>query len=343
MLKLKKKSLSAIKHEWEKLEKKRKCLSPFQTYDFASCLHNGYLFLLGMKGIPEFYLIYDNNELLMICPVVRNRVEGEITYSSFGSRMSVVDEDFIYPDCISDETLYECLCLLTEKIGAVSFERVSEGSRIYSIGVQNGMICNEEKTVNALITLPKTYDEYYNKLSKKMRATIRGAKNRLSSDGLADEIQIYFGNTMPRRECFRVTMLYASSKDERYLIKQNRVKRILHWLYRVFFHHHAQALNKIASSVCAVYRIDGVPVAMLQGYLDVPKERVCWHRIGFNRRYSRYSPGIMLLQKTIEKFIDETDIKLFDLSIGGEEYKSRLGAEAYHDRSFDLVPVNENF
>ncbi len=252
MLQLKKKSLSSIKQEWEKLEKQRKCLSPFNTYAFSTCLYKGYLFNFGMRGIPEFYLIFDKNVLMMICPVVRNRVDGKTKYSSFGSRMGVVDEDFIYPDCISDETLYECLCVLTEKIGTVSFERVSEDSRIYSVGMKNGIICNEKETRNALIYLPKTYDEYFNGLSKSMRATIRGAKNRLSSDGLTDEVQIYFGSEMSKRDRIRVSMIYANSKDERYSIKQNRISRKIRWIYRIFFHHHAQAL-KITSSVCAVY------------------------------------------------------------------------------------------
>jgi CelD/BcsL family acetyltransferase involved in cellulose biosynthesis len=83
---------------------------------------------------------------------------------------------------------------------------------------------------------------------------------------------------------------------------------------------------------------------MLQGYLDSAKKRVCWHRTGFDRRYNRYSPGVMLYQKTIERMIgDDIDFRVFDLSIGTEEYKFRLGAEEYHDRNFDIVPINENF
>lgn len=48
---------------------------------------------------------------------------------------------------------------------------------------------------------------------------------------------------------------------------------------------------------------------------------------------------MLMFQKTIKKMIESTDIKLFDLSIGGEEYKFRLGAKEYYDRSFDIVPL----
>ena len=340
-MRIEKKRFSAIKQEWEALERQRKRLSPFHTYAFASCLYRGYLYLLGRVGIPEFYRISDKNELLMICPVVRNSVDGKTVYSSFGSKMAVVDEDFIYPDSISDETLFNCLCLLTEEFGTVSFEQVSEDSRIYSVGLQNGIIRNERKAENALITLPETYDEYYSKLSKNMRQTIRTAKNRLASDNMTDEVQIYYGNQMPKLDYLRVTMLYANSKAERYSSKQNRIKSAASWTYSAFFHHHAQALNKIDSSVCAVYRINNTPAAMLGGYLDRAGERVCWHRVGFDSRYSRYSPGIMLWQRTIEKMIDDTNVHLFDLSIGGEDYKYRIGAEAYYNRCFDIVPMRK--
>ena len=62
------------------------------------------------------------------------------------------------------------------------------------------------------------------------------------------------------------------------------------------------------------------------------------YRTGFDARFTGYSPGIMVFEKTIEEMIREKSVKLFYLPLGDEEYKFRLGAEEYTDACFKLTP-----
>lgn len=290
-----KKGFSKIENEWKQIEEQQKNTSSFHTYEYAKCVCKEYSIFHGYRGTPEFYLIFEDTMLLMICPVSRHK-NGEIF--SFGYEMGVVQEDFIYPDRLTDKVIYECAKELVRQIGPIKFGFVSQDSRLYQIASRKGMICNEKTGSNVMITLPDTYEKYLNTLSKRMRQTIRTAQNRLETDNLRDELKIFYGNGMTKLEYLKFSIIYANSVKKRYdIYNRTLVGAILHWIFAVFFQHNVLALNNVKSSFCVVYSINNKPVAVMGGYMDKLRHRVVVHRTGFKERYNKYSPGILMFQK----------------------------------------------
>ena len=82
------------------------------------------------------------------------------------------------------------------------------------------------------------------------------------------------------------------------------------------------------------------PVAATAIYADNYKKVAYGYMTGFNREYSKFSPGRVMMAYGIKKAIDK-QFKTFDLLRGDEEYKATLfGAKESFNHNFTIVRKN---
>jgi hypothetical protein len=175
-------------------------------------------------------------------------------------------------------------------------------------------------------------------LSKSTRQNIRTAQNRIFTDGKTSEITIYNDLSIPEDVIFKFIDLYEKRRLEK-SIKSDQMTwkfRILEYFRKINksrFNLMVAAMRSIENKYSAQIIIDGEIAGYFFGLKD-HTGRVCVMQVVVSKNYSRYSPGMILLSKVLEKLHISGEIICFDLTNGEEPYKLSLGATLHSTEYF---------
>lgn len=83
--------------------------------------------------------------------------------------------------------------------------------------------------------------------------------------------------------------------------------------------------------------INGNLAAFMSGVLDFSNRSAVIPRLSINNDFSKYSPGIVLINEMAKVIINDKSIDCLDLSKGDEKYKYQMGGKEYKSFDFDIL------
>lgn len=290
----------------------------YQTYLFAEqcvCYRKTSISAIKRKNTKCMFVIQFNKERpVCIAPLIIDQYpEKTVRLLGYGTNAGYLD--FIYKDGkYVESTLKHCLELFNGY--RVEFTFVPETSPLC------GLMEKMEKFSNYEIKL-RSYEQYFNGLSKSTRQNIRTAYNRLNKDRRLYEMVCYKRDSDIFDKCLgKCNTIYHKRKAEWRQEKPVGKIREKIFLKRDVIY---ASSRKSKSSVLAVLYIDGICCAFFLGfvftnYIHIP-------RLAIDTAYARYSPGIILINEFLKKIVSTKENYIFDLCRGDESYKSKLGGK----------------
>lgn len=325
MISIKKhRTIFSLKSAWLSIERSSKDFAIFQTYEFQKALfYRLPIYAVQEKAIYAYYEVKKDNKTVIIAPVSHNL--NSKRYSIIGNMGGVAIYDFIYDKSIGFELFSKCIDELFRKIKADSwdFNWVSGDGMLYKYLIEKEGVTAKEIS-NVAIPLPDTYDAYYNALSKHTRQNIRTAYNRLNSDGKQFEFELIAGKKLSRKKLNSLIEVYNNRHVQRYGIHISKLKD----LYLKYFDYITRFYNNSNENYYGILYIDKKIAAFFSGAKY--NKSIVVPRLSILDEFSRYSPGIVLINETMQKIIGDEKIDRFDLSKGNEKYKYTMGGIEYY-------------
>lgn len=329
MVILRKESLTNLKERWNALVYQNNTMQPYQEWKMTSIIHKYYLpFIISEKEVPIYFSFNEDNDIIAIAPMVR-RYGDKYPYANFGKAPTIAIKDFIYPSRMSLEKMIECLEVMRAELGAIRFYDVPEYSLLYQALEKMGKRCKDH--IYTMISFGGGYDVYYQALTKHMRQNIRTAYNYLEKNGIECSFEIIRGKELLRDDEDKLMEIYLSRRGE-----HKKVDSALHKYYLKHFHYYTLAHRKLESSYFGILRLNGDIAAFWSGFCNPTKDYISCPRLALDAKYSRCSPGIILLCETAKMMEKTTGINQLDLSRGNHDYKMRMGGLNYYSHDYIL-------
>ena len=102
------------------------------------------------------------------------------------------------------------------------------------------------------------------------------------------------------------------------------------------FNYSTEMLRKQKGITIALI-IDGNVAAFMFGYINDIRKSYEVPKLAISDKYTFYSPGMILVNRSIQLFADTTDIRFLDLSRGTEQYKIKMGEDVYHTYNYTIA------
>lgn len=185
---------------------------------------------------------------------------------------------------------------------------------------------------NVKIEFKNGFEDWHSRLSKSVRQNLRTAFNRLKTDGKEFEAKVYRGGKIPRRVMHKMVSIYNNCHTERYGTKVSLLKKF--YLQHLDFSTR-DFMNNPDAIHYALY-IQGELAAFFSGYVDQNMNSIIVPRLSIDRKFSRYSPGYILLKEAISDCDKNGIANCIDLSRGIEKYKTDLGGIVYRKLDISL-------
>lgn len=290
----------------------------YQTYLFAkTCVDYRKSSLSAIKNKNtkcSFVVEFENQKAVCIAPLNIDKTPTKIV-RLLGHGTNAGYLDFIYNDGKYVRPMLEYCRKLFDNY-QFEFTFVPEYSPLVEL------MCISKEFSNYRICMGE-YDEYFSSLSKNTRQNIRTSYNRLKKDEREIELQIL----KKADECFEKKLKECNriyEKRKLYWKKQGKVdNKFRQWIFLkrdVIY----KTCRESDSGIIVLLNIDKTCSAFFVGFTF--NNGIYIPRLAINMEYSRYSPGIVLVNeylKTIQTNFNEDYI--FDLCRGDESYKSKLG------------------
>lgn len=296
-----------------------------QSYEYYRHLFFSFYARLLKVGHWRMRFCYftDGNDECII-PVIVNRKRRQIRSVSYYGRL---DYDDIISTTRSRNFIVDCLQELckTYQHYEIDWRSINEQSTLFSIIEQ--VVVKQEPCV--AIHIPESYEQYYMSLSKHQRQNIRTSYNRLTLDGVAISLQKYdLSNPISRSVWNQCETLYERRHEydsvNNIRLLYNRITNPYHYI-----------LTKHPEHEIYVIMSNNIPLAYMAGLYDKTQNTYYVPRLCINEEYSRYSPGIVLINETIKHLILQ-GAKVLDLMLGDEPYKIAMGGYIHNNYSLQM-------
>ena len=174
---------------------------------------------------------------------------------------------------------------------------------------------SRKTSIRWLIKLPRTFDEYLAQLSSNQRQGVKRKIRKLEHE-LKWEFRIF--HRPEEVEAF----LRDSETISRLTYQWNVGDRLCNdeATRRLYVRRATSGHLR-----CYIMYAEGKPCAFLRG--ELLDDIYYYETPGYDPRYSKLSPGLVLLMWTIRDLIEQTSCKIFDFGLGGDAfgYKSKFG------------------
>ncbi|MBP3314116.1 MAG: GNAT family N-acetyltransferase [Oscillospiraceae bacterium] len=311
-------SLASVMQAWENLWGNNPNATVYQSPAYARMIAKHILpYKIILRQNPEFFLFLEDDAPIMILPLFHDWFGHD--YTLFGYKTGCGYLDAIYAEDMTLEKMGECFSVFSDahpnaKISCCHIRQESLLGQYLSQSAKD-----RQFTPCVVISLPNDFEEYSASLSKNTRQNLRTAYNRLQKDEKTFELQVVDHHAMSRNLRHKLLKIYADRQVKHY-------RKAGGYLYRLFIRYIdvGTILHKEFPEVKSfVLRIDG----QIAGYFDALYKdcEVVIPRLAIDDTFSRYSPGVLLLNESIRYFYDSTAIRTIDLTHGNEQYKVAMG------------------
>jgi len=332
-----------LKPIWNDLYDRNAAATPFQSYDFLTFTGRGKSYRkdpLRLFALREWNLVlYNDGEAVAIAPLLIKRKNGNVMVYLRGHFTVANQLDFIYSDWSYDDFNF-LMDYITEKLGRASFflDRVSE--KTVSCQYLKQYFTSKRIEEHECFALPvaASYDEWLCSLNKSPRQNLSNRYHRLERDNIDWSVHFVCGERLNRHLCRQMMWVYA----DRFLIKNNycsgpcrmlATRALQAYLLRDKM---TRWMNRADCNFHAVLTINGEVAAFASG-LACRDKRILLSRLAILTKYSKYSPGNILISATLRHIIEQNregvmEIEQLDLSQGGQcgmSYKKALGGKPH--------------
>ena len=173
------------------------------------------------------------------------------------------------------------------------------------------------------------YEDYIKSLSKSTRQNLRTAKNRIVKDEKHFSLITNYTNKLPVRTIDKCISIYSNRQGSKYgkgFLNRISINTI----------NYTTAMMRKNSGVIFVLEIDDKVAAFMFGYINLMKNSIEIPKLAIDENYAFYSPGMLLVDQTIEFLQKNTGIRTLDLCRGTENYKLKMGGEIYKTYNFTI-------
>ena len=314
-------------------------MTVFQTFRLQKeMFRNMPFYSIPKRMRARTYTVKYDDRLSLVFPVLegKNKIEiaGETQGTSYLMPIYFSDSEKLFDVCFG-----RLLDYLSDKgITEVKLLKIPENCRTYRF-VENslsGWKVQKKPYENVKIILPKSYDEWFASLSKSVRQNIRTAYNRLSSDSCNYKAEMFRGGEIPASTMRKMVGVYNNRHISRYGVKTTLLKKF----YLQYIDFCTRDMKNNPDALHFVLTVNGEIASFFSGYIDKNTESVIVLRLSINQKYSRYSPGYVLLNEAIKSFFQNSTVKCVDLTAGTEKYKLDLGGTVYMKYTLHLTKAN---
>ena len=237
--------------------------------------------------------------------------------------------DVYYNATLDNDVLAEAFHEILLEIGKgvkpyIVFENVTEDSKLFTLLKSTNTSFEILKTTGCgRIYIKDSYEDYFNGLSKNSRQNIRTSYNRLKTDNREIRLEVFDKSTLNKKIINMQQSLYV----KRYVEKNKSNK--LAGLFKKIYEPISSIINSMDEMMSFVVFIDNEIAGYLTGLINKTNNSITIPRLAIDTKFSRYSPGNLLVNESIKYIHDKKLFTLFDLGIGDESYKYVMGAENY--------------
>jgi len=195
--------------------------------------------------------------------------------------------------------------------------------------LKGGTIVSRAERKNSIrwsIRLPKSFDDYLTSLRPTTRKRVIRDIRRFERDYRFETFIIYRPEQIDK-------FLRDGEKISRLTYQWNVGQRLCD---DEATRHRYMRLANNGQLRCYILYVDGRPVAFAPGELS--GHIFNYETPGFDPEFDKVSPGTFLLMYAIRDLIENTNCKVFDFGVGGDEsgYKSRFGTDCINCTSIQL-------
>lgn len=251
--------------------------------------------------------------------------------------------DFIYDENIQTEECLLAIKLINREIGNVKFDfdRIPEQSKLNEI-IKTGFPPSHytvRKHTCVQVPIDTSFNDYLNSLGKKVRQNLRTGFNRLKTDNSACEVQTYVNQPIPSDILIKLLNIYWERLSDKEL--NIGTGRFLPGFLRMRLNPTIFALKKLPNAYYSIIYIDKTIAGFCAGF-TARNGKIILPFLAIKSAFSRYSPGGILITKTIKFLMENHDYKFFDLSRGDERYKYIYGGIEHFNFSYEIYPEGKN-
>lgn len=206
------------------------------------------------------------------------------------------------------------------------FRDIPLRSLLVDVLTENGEEGVEKCSYHIPVEKFESYEKYLSSLGKNIYKNIRKAYNHLTTDGKILSLQCYTADNPPSRRLLRQLwniyfQRYLSWKKKNNNVISRHLCR-LKAFKQTFNGRQTKSIFRLKESELYVLTIDNKIAAFMHTY--VHDGHVLMPKLAIDTSFSRYSPGILLIQETMKQYIQRGIID-FDMCRGNERYKSEVG------------------
>jgi hypothetical protein len=296
--------------------------------------HQSYIETLDDEESVFFVLMYRNERLIAIFPFEKRekRVFGikcSLLQIPHDEDMDIVD--FICDETENDEDLIDLLVRsLKTKLGfswtGIVYPNVLDESSIKRSLKKTGYeLIVSEKTEGCFYLQCKSYEEITDNLSRKFRTNLKRAKKSLSRLG---DIVLFSTSTKSDmqwalRELIRLESSGWKGKAGT-AIKDNTQGM-------TFYANLVENFSENGGCEINLLRINGSSIA---ASLDLRVDRTVYGiKLGYDENYSKFSPGVIMLDELLKKYCNDCSVDTMNL-MSGEKWMAK-----WKPSSFDMFRV----
>lgn len=305
--------IKALQWQWDDLLTRAENHSIFQTWEWNYCCCKHFA-----KDKNIFILsIWDDNKLTGLVPMQINHLwklpVRKLQFIGYGISDYL---DFIVDSKMESAVLsciYEWLDLNNKRWDILDLQPVPESSAIFRY--HNIDRLNQEtinKNISYSISLPKTYDEYLEFLGRKTRSDLKYHTNLTNRNFNNIDYHLYGISDFQSglNELFRLHTLRWQKCKQSGVLAESGIRNFYIDAAEFFVQRGWLRLESL------IFNNDVAAIDMNFTY----RRKVYGYIRGFNLEYSRFSPGSLLMAKSIELAIEQ-GVSEFDFMKGNESYK----------------------
>lgn len=307
---------------------------PFLRYEFFIRSYIRFWpYYIKKKEFPIIYLFYQDSFCVGIMPLVIKQGKAEL----FGN-----ENGFNYCGSLFSEKadIKECITLLKNEVGDISCNKILHDDPLFKSCKDT--LCEIKNRNNVRIIFGNYFDDYFKTLSESTRQNIRTAFNRMTKENYTYHLDVYCprpnnlmgwgGNCLINKHIYSKCLdLYCKRHEDRYNIKTTKMKK---WL---LLHQHFATNNYLYNPNCITFVLSiNDEIAVFMSGITGNDNQLVVPRLSISNDFRFYSPGMILLHEAIRYLVENTSIRILDLSQGEEEYKFKMGGEIHQTMSFVL-------
>ena len=330
-----------LKSVWEVLERGSE-MTYFQTYRWNTML---------LSGVPNdsawsetcFVVAYREQQPIMIAPlwIIKKtyRIVHKPAVFVLGTGGWSDYLNFIY-DSFYPEAVKAILEYVKKSYGylPMTFSSLKGSSSLARYLQTSQLVLSDVMGQCVTLDLPQTYEAWWQSLSKHTKQNIRTAKNRLEKDGI-DYTLCFDNQEIDKHYCIAVRNARSQKKLTRDEGKVSLPKCVKRWIKSKFCSIPCKGYMPILDdegamvmTICNQQEL----MAYFHYSIDPVHRQVVVLSAGVVDKYTKYSPGIILMTAFIDILISNQDIISVDFTRGDEPYKLALGGNRMENHTITI-------